>query len=263
MTINNDVYFTQPHGWWDENHYFHLLKTGINPARFGYFREVLTERLGLDPRLLSVLDVGCGGGILSEEFARAGCRIVGIDPAGPSLEAAHEHARSENLFIQYLCGRGEQIPFGDSSFDVVVCCDVLEHVDDLESVIAELARVTRPGGAVFFDTINRTFKSWLGNIFVAQQFPLTAFFDRDVHVWSKFIKPAELIALLERHGLHEIEVKGLIPSLPDPLTAFLLALRKFGFLDLAEVGRRLKFRVGGSLATNYVGWTRKRGRRTA
>lgn len=258
MTINNDVYSTQPHGWWDENHYLNLLKTGINPARFGYFHEVLTDRLGLDPSLLSVLDVGCGGGILSEEFARAGCKVVGIDPAIPSLEAAREHARAENPSIQYLCGRGEQIPFGDSSFDIVVCCDVLEHVDDLEKAVSELARVTKPGGGVFFDTINRTFKSYLGNIFVAQQFPLTAFFDPNVHVWTKFITPGELTELFERHGLKEVEVKGMTPSLPDPLVAFLLVLRKFGFLNLAEVGRRLKFRVGGSLATNYVGWGRKR-----
>ncbi len=258
MTVNNDVYSTQPHGWWDENHYFHLLKTGINPARFGYFYEILTSRLGLDPRLLSILDVGCGGGILSEEFARAGGRVVGIDPAIPSLEAAGEHARAKNLSIQYLGGRGEQLPFEDASFDVVVCCDVLEHVDDPEKVISELARVAKPGGAVFFDTINRTFKSYLGNIFVAQQFPLTAFFDPNVHVWNKFIPPGELTELFERHGLKVIEVKGLTPSLPDLLTAFLLALRKFGFLNLAEVGRRLKFRVGGSLAANYIGWGRKR-----
>jgi 2-polyprenyl-6-hydroxyphenyl methylase / 3-demethylubiquinone-9 3-methyltransferase len=257
MPVNNQVYSSRPDAWWDEDHYLHLLKTGVNPARFAYFHDIL-RRLQLSPKALSILDVGSGGGFLSEEFARLGCRVSGIDPAHASVRAARDHALGEDLSIAYLTGRGEGLPFPQCCFDVVLCCDVLEHVDDLEQVAAELARVTKPGGLFFFDTINRTFKSWLANIFVAQQFPLTRFFDPDVHVWDKFIRPDELVPLLRRHGLEDIRLSGLTPSLPDPAVAFWLVLRKFGLLNLAELGRKLKFRTGGGLETNYIGWGRKR-----
>ena len=124
----------------------HLLKTGINPARFGYFRDILTRRLALDPQTLTTLDVGCGGGILSEEFARLGCRVTGIDPSLASLETARRHAESQSLTIHYQPGTGENIPFEDSSFDLVICCDVLEHVVDLEKTIREVARFSKQVG---------------------------------------------------------------------------------------------------------------------
>ncbi len=254
MPINNEVYSTQPNAWWDENHYLHLLKTGINPARYGYFEEILTKQMGLTLKNLKVLDVGCGGGILSEEFARAGCQVTGVDPAEPSLEVARQHAQSENLNINYQFGTGENIPFNDAVFDVVVCCDVLEHVNDVEKVTQELLRVVKPGGVVFFDTINRTAKSYLANIFIAQQFPLTSFFDADVHVWHQFITPEELTGYLQKSGLQVKDLNGLTSALPDVLVAILLVLRKFGFLNQAELGRKLKFRVGGGLSTNYIGW---------
>jgi 2-polyprenyl-6-hydroxyphenyl methylase/3-demethylubiquinone-9 3-methyltransferase len=254
MSINNEIYSLQANGWWDENHFLYLLKTGMNPPRFRYFYEALTQQLGLTPANLSVLDVGCGGGILSEEFAKVGCRVTGIDPSAPSLETARKHAAIEGQTIDYRQASGENIPFEANSFDVVICCDVLEHVDDLERTIQEVSRVIKPGGMFCYDTINRTEESRKANIFAAQDFALTSFFPPDTHVWEKFITPEELFQILERHGFENRDMTGLNSSLPDLQVAGLLIQRKLGLLSFAELGRRLKFQTGGGMEASYLGW---------
>jgi 2-polyprenyl-6-hydroxyphenyl methylase/3-demethylubiquinone-9 3-methyltransferase len=254
MPINNEIYSLQASGWWNENHFLHLLKTGINPPRFGYFRDALTRQLGLQPEDLSVLDVGCGGGILSEEFAKLGCHVTGIDPSAPSLETARKHAANKNLTIDYRQANGESIPFAANTFDVVVCCDVLEHVDDLEKTLREAARVLKPGGMLCYDTINRTAESRKANIFAAQDFALTSFFPRNTHVWEKFITPNELLALFEKVGFENRDMTGLNSALPDLQVAGLLIRRKLGMLSFAELGRQLQFQTGGGLQTSYLGW---------
>ena len=254
MPINNEIYSLQASGWWDENHFLHLLKTGINPLRFGYFRDALTRQLGLQPEDLSVLDVGCGGGILSEEFATLGCRVTGIDPSAPSLETARKHAANESLAIDYRQASGESIPFDADSFDVVICCDVLEYVDNLEKTLREVARVLKPGGMFCYDTINRTEESRKANIFAAQDFALTSFFPPNTHVWEKFITPDELLALFEKVGFENRDMTGLNSALPDLQVAGLLIRRKLVLLNFAELGRRLKFQTGGGLEASYLGW---------
>jgi len=254
MSINNEIYSQQAGGWWDENHFLHLLKTGMNPARFGYFHEALTSQLGRQPRNLSVLDVGCGGGILSEEFAKIGCRVTGLDPSTPSLETARKHAVMQGLTIDYRQGSGEDMPFEAGQFDVVVCCDVLEHVNDLEKTLCEVARVIKPDGMYCYDTINRTEESRKANIFAAQDFALTSFFPRNTHVWEKFITPGEILALFEKVGFENRDMTGLNSALPDLQVAGLLIRRKLGLLTFAELGRRLKFQTGGGLQASYLGW---------
>ena len=258
MPIDNEIYSLQASGWWDENHFLHLLKTGINPPRFEYFRDALTRQLGLRPEALSVLDVGCGGGILSEEFAKIGCRVTGIDPSAPSLGAARKHAAMQGLTIDYRQASGENMPFESESFDVVICCDVLEHVDDLEKTIHEAARVLKPGGMFCYDTINRTEESRKANIFAAQDFALTSFFPPNTHVWDKFITPKELLSLYEKVGFENRDMTGLNSGLPDLQVAGLLIRRKLGFLTFAELGRRLKFQTGGGLQASYLGWAVKK-----
>src|SRR5690349_6664724 len=105
-----------------------LLQHAVNPPRFEYFREVLVQRLGKTPHILSVLDVGCGGGLLSERFARLGCTVTGVDRSIPTLTAARAHADTAGLDIRYAPGDASSLPFEAASFDVVLCCDVLEHV---------------------------------------------------------------------------------------------------------------------------------------
>jgi 2-polyprenyl-6-hydroxyphenyl methylase/3-demethylubiquinone-9 3-methyltransferase len=257
MPVNNEIYSTEASGWWDENHFLHLLKTGMNPARFGYFRDVLVNQLSLDPPSLAVLDVGCGGGILAEEFARLGCHVTGIDPSAGSLQTAHLHAVRQGLAVGYCQAPGETLPFGSSRFDVAVCCDVLEHVADYANLLQELARSLKPGGLLFYDTINRTEQSRMENILVAQEFPLTRFFPHNTHVWEKFIQPEELLKAFQPVGLQGQGMTGVHSGLPDLQVAALLVRRKLGLVSFAELGRRLKFETGGSLEASYLGWAVK------
>jgi 2-polyprenyl-6-hydroxyphenyl methylase/3-demethylubiquinone-9 3-methyltransferase len=153
--IDNAIYDRIAETWWDENSMIHILRTAINPARFGYFGKIWKER-GLKPSELSLLDVGCGGGFLSEEFAKSGFCVTGVDSSAATLQTAQNHAEQAKLDIKYVNGRAEALPFDDATFDVVTCCDVLEHVSDLDVVVKEIARVLKPGGIFFYDTINRT-----------------------------------------------------------------------------------------------------------
>jgi ubiquinone biosynthesis O-methyltransferase len=107
------------------------------------------------------LDVGCGGGYLAEAFARDGFIVAGVDPAANSIEAARKHASETGLNVDYRVGRSETLPFSDGCFDAVACCDVLEHVDDLDKSVSEVGRVLRPGGVFFYETVNRT---WLSKL---------------------------------------------------------------------------------------------------
>ncbi|MBM7805031.1 ubiquinone biosynthesis O-methyltransferase [Geodermatophilus bullaregiensis] len=160
MPIDNDVYNRHAAGWWDEDEPLNLLHGSVTPARFGYFVAVL-HRLGRDPSGLRALDIGCGGGFLAEEFARLECRVVGVDPSVPSLETARRHAAQSGLEIDYRVGSGEDLPVQGGEFDLAYCCDVLEHVTDLNQVIRETARALKPGGIHLFDTVNRTWASKL------------------------------------------------------------------------------------------------------
>jgi len=209
MPVDNDVYERLGGSWWDETSPLSLLHGSFTPGRFGYFRDVLARQLGGGLAGLRVLDIGCGGGFLAEEFAAAGCRVTGVDPSPASVSAARAHAASRGLPIDYRVGAGEELPAPDAAFDVACCCDVLEHVSDLDRVISETARVLRPGGLYLFDTINRTLASKLLAIKVMQQWPLTRLTDVALHDWDMFITPAELAVILERHGLALGEVTGL------------------------------------------------------
>src|SRR5713101_4863722 len=140
MPVDNEIYNRLSSTWWDESA-FAILRTGANPGRFGYFREVLLKKVGVDPVGKKALDVGCGGGLLAEEFARLGCQVTGVDPSEPSLATARKHTQQSGLDITYQVGVGEHLPFADASFDIVICCDVLEHVDDVAQVIQEISRV--------------------------------------------------------------------------------------------------------------------------
>jgi 2-polyprenyl-6-hydroxyphenyl methylase/3-demethylubiquinone-9 3-methyltransferase len=164
----------------------------------------------------------------------------------------------QGLTIDYRQASGEDIPFDADSFDLVVCCDVLEHVDDLERTIREVARVLKPGGMFCYDTINRTEESRKANIFAAQDFALTSFFPPNTHVWDKFITPEELLSLYEKVGFENRDMTGLNSGLPDLQVAGLLVRRKLGLLTFAELGRRLKFQTGGGLQASYLGWAVKK-----
>jgi 2-polyprenyl-6-hydroxyphenyl methylase/3-demethylubiquinone-9 3-methyltransferase len=256
MPVDNLLYDTMASSWWDEGGCLHVLR-GLNPARVGYMRRVLVEELGMDPHGRKILDVGCGGGILTEEFARLGCNVTGIDPSERSIEVARVHARQEDLAIDYVQGSGETLPFPDASFEVAYCCDVLEHVNDVGRVIAEIARSLRPGGIFFYDTINRTFESKLVMIKLFQEWSWTSFMPPKLHDWRMFIKPEELIAILAGNGLQNQGLTGLKPA-ANPLQSFrLLRARKRGKITYLEAAQRLGLRESSDKSILFIGWARK------
>ena len=257
MPIDNEVYDRLGGSWWDEGSPLSLLH-GITPGRFAYFRGVLARQQAAVSGLRA-LDIGCGGGFLTEEFAALGCQVTGIDPSPASIGAARDHAASRGLHIDYRVGSGEHLPIPDSAYGLAYCCDVLEHVSDADRVISETARVLEPGGLYLFDTINRTVRSKLVTIKLLQDWRLTRVFDTAIHDWDMFIKPAELTGLLARHGLKVGEITGLGPraSLPAVLGGFIAARR--GNTTHGEFSRRLDMGQLTSTAVSYMGFAVKDG----
>jgi 2-polyprenyl-6-hydroxyphenyl methylase/3-demethylubiquinone-9 3-methyltransferase len=254
MTVDNSLYERHADAWWAEDGYHRFLLTGANPARFGFFRSIL-DRRGIAPAGLRVLDLGSGGGYLAESFAEIGAQVTGIDPAANSVSTATDHARGRALPIGYLVGAGERLPFADVSFDVVTCCDVLEHLYELDWVLAETARVLRPGGLYFFDTINRTPQSWLLMVQVAQEFPLTRIMPRGLHDWSMFLKPVELERWLTRVGIRPHQIIGL-NSQRNPLALLRLIFKvKLGQMTHGEFGEQSQVAaIPGDLSLSYMGY---------
>ena len=259
MPIDNDVYNREGEGWWEEDNPLNILHGSITPGRFAYFREVLTDRLGPDLRDLGALDIGCGGGFLAEEFARLGLRVVGVDPSAVSIETARRHAAANGLDLDYRVGFGERLPVADDEFDLAYCCDVLEHVSDLDAVVRETARALKPGGFFLFDTINRTLASKLLAIKVMQEWRLTRFTDVTVHEWAMFIKPEELVVTFGRHGLHIGEIVGLGPRSSKPLVLLNFVRANRGRISYGELSRRLDAGQVKSTRISYMGFATKAG----
>lgn len=256
MPVDNQLYDRMADTWWDEGGFLHLLKA-LNPARFGYMRRVLVEELGRNPAGLEALDVGCGGGLLAEEFAALGCRVTGVDPSAESLSAARAHAASAGLAIDYRQASGEVLPFADSTFDLAYCCDVLEHVDDLPRVIRETARVLKPGGLYFYDTINRTLRSKLVLIKLFQEWSSTRFMPPNLHDWAMFIKPKELEEELRRSGLAPRGLTGLKPRINPLRLLSILRARKQGRISYLEAIERANVGESRDVSVQYMGWAEK------
>ncbi|MBC7737150.1 MAG: 3-demethylubiquinone-9 3-O-methyltransferase [Candidatus Saccharibacteria bacterium] len=203
--MRNDltIYDKVAGSWWsDDIRWVRTLKNLV-PGRLRWFDRQIDWQ-GCD-----VLDLGCAGGFMAEALALRGARVTGIDPAADAIAAARAHAREGHLRIGYDVGVGEALPYDDASFDAVVCVDVLEHVADLSKVLAEVARVLRPGGLFLFDTINRNPLARLATITVAED--LLHLLPRGTHDPAKFIKPEELHAAMQGVGLVPGATTGLGP----------------------------------------------------
>jgi len=258
-SVDNGVYDRLGGSWWNETSPLNLLHGSITPGRFTYFRGVLARQFGTGAAGVRVLDIGCGGGFLAEEFAALGCRVTGVDPSRASIGAARAHAAGRDLRIDYLVGAGEDLPVPDAAFSVACCCDVLEHVSDVDRVIGEAARVLEPGGLFLFDTLNRTRTrtSKLIAISAAQRWRLTRLTDIAFHDWDMFITPAELAAVMERHGLAPGETTGL-GARATPLAALRsLASARLGRITYGELSRRLDVGQVSSTAVSYMGYAIK------
>ncbi|NEQ50699.1 MAG: 3-demethylubiquinone-9 3-O-methyltransferase [Leptolyngbya sp. SIO3F4] len=210
MERNNLAFYDQQAAqWWSETATIFALNK-LNPLRFEYFDRVISDWRGL-----KVLDVGCGGGYTCEFLAHRGAIVTGIDQSAACIEAAKEHSAAMGLTIDYRVGVGESLPFEDDCFDVVVCVDVLEHVESVAATVAEIGRVLKPKGLFCFDTINRTWQSrwmmiWLLED-VLRQIP------RGIHDWEKFVKPEDLDNFLVKAGFTEVTIQGFDLFGRDPL----------------------------------------------
>ena len=243
--------------WWDENGTLHLLKVMVNPWRVPYFENALKGRFDPDLDRVHLLDIGCGGGVLAEEFARLGCQVTGIDLSDESLAVARAHARAEGLSIEYRNGSATHLPFDRDSFEVVSCCDVLEHIPNWKQVITEVERVLKPEGLFLFDTINRTSKSKSTFIFGLQDFSFTKLFPKDAHVWEMFITPKELTDELEKNGMTAKGMNGGTIARHPILTVVEVRRHKRGKINVAELGRRLELILSDDLSLNYLGFAQK------
>jgi len=196
--------------WWNPRH--SLLKMAA--FKFEYFHERIGSLDGL-----RILDLGCGGGLIAEKFAKQGANVTGIDLSEKALCAARDHAAAGGLQISYELGKAEEIPVADGLFDAVVCADCLEHVGDLERVIEQVSRVLKDGGVFCYDTFNRNFLSkviitWIVESRLRREYRRLNVSERafGIHDWSKFIKPEELTEIMARHGLVKGEAKGIRPG---------------------------------------------------
>ena len=192
--------------WWDPKGPSMPLHE-INPLRLGYI-----ERIGLTGK--QVLDVGCGGGILSESMTRAGAQVLGIDLAPAVLQVAELHALDAQVVVEYRCVAAEELALErPRSFDLVTCMEMLEHVPDPQSTLSALATLVRPGGDVIVSTLNRTAQAFLVAIIGAEY--LARILPRGTHEYLKFLRPSELARWARPLGL---ELRNLTGITYNPLT---------------------------------------------
>ena len=199
--------------WWDPEGKFKPLHM-MTPCRLGYAVAQIAAQHGRDPKSLrpfeglGVLDIGCGGGLLSEPMARLGAQVVGADAATRVIPVARLHAEAMGLEIDYRVTTAEALAEAGEQFDAVLNMEVVEHVSDPQGFLDACAKLVRPGGLMLTSTINRNPKSWLVAIVGAEQ--VMRWLPRGTHDWSKFITPDELTAMLERAGLEPVDAKGLV-----------------------------------------------------
>ena len=185
----------------------------FNPVRLGFIRDQACAQFGRDPKALdclaglTLLDIGCGGGIVAEPLARLGGKVTGIDPAAENVEAAKLHAEKSGLAIDYRATTVETLAETGAVFDAVIASEVVEHVADLDFFVARAAAAVKPGGLMIVTTINRTLKSFalaiVGAEYILRWLPV------GTHRWEKLVTPDELEAALAASGLEIVEESGI------------------------------------------------------
>jgi 2-polyprenyl-6-hydroxyphenyl methylase/3-demethylubiquinone-9 3-methyltransferase len=229
--------------WWSSSGPMRPLHK-FNPVRVDYLRDLLCrhfptpegprDRKAAAPlKGLSILDIGCGGGLLSEPLAALGAQMTSIDPAPMNIEVARAHAARSGLTIDYRCVAAEDLVGEGVVFDVVLAMEVIEHVADLDGFLGTAAAMARPGGLLVTATLNRTLKSFALAIVGAEY--VLRWLPKGTHKWEKFVRPDELIPLLKRNGLQIYDETGIVF---DPL--------------------RDKWRLSHDMDVNYVVAARKR-----
>ena len=199
--------------WWNPRGPMAALHK-FNPVRLGYIRDQAAAQFNRDPKKLDclkglrMLDIGCGGGILSEPLARLGAEMVGADPSEDNINAARAHAEGAGVVVDYRATTAEDLAAANERFDVVLAMEVVEHVADVDAFVATCATTVRPGGLMIAATLNRTLKSFALAIVGAEY--VLRWLPRGTHQWEKFVTPAELENAIERNALQVTGERGVI-----------------------------------------------------
>lgn len=201
--------------WWDPAGKFAPLHR-LNPVRIGFIRDRAAAHWARDAlsgtplQGLSVLDIGCGGGLLSEPMARLGTTVTGVDAGARNIAVAALHAEKQGLAIDYRHGTAEALAKSAARFDIVLALEIVEHVADVDLFVASCARLVKPGGLVFLSTLNRTAKAWALAIAGAEY--VLGWLPRGTHDWKKFLKPSQVVRGLEAGGVETKEIVGVVYS---------------------------------------------------
>jgi 2-polyprenyl-6-hydroxyphenyl methylase/3-demethylubiquinone-9 3-methyltransferase len=202
--------------WWDPHGPMAALHK-FNPVRLAYIRDRAAAHFGRDPKRLDslaglrLLDIGCGGGILSEPLARLGATLVGADPSASNIAVAQRHAAQSGLSIDYRNTSAEALAAAGERFDAVLAMEVIEHVADVGLFVEVAAELVKPGGLLFVATLNRTLKSFALAIVGAEY--ILRWLPRGTHQWDKFVTPNELEIAIEQSGMRAASETGVIYNL--------------------------------------------------
>lgn len=241
--VNNDIYSTLGDRWYEADDDPVALLRAESRLRNPWVLARVRRSFG-DARV-RVLDIGCGGGFLSNYLAGAGHEVTGVDQAADALSVAARHDATRTA--RYEQADALRLPYANGSFDVVCAMDFLEHVEEPERAIAEAARVLSAGGLFFFHTFDRSLLAWLvvikGVEWCVRNTP------KDMHVLRLFLKPSEVVAMCERHGLSDVELRGARPVLDAELLKMLFT---------GKVSKDFSFTFSTSTRIAYSGCATRR-----
>ena len=196
--------------WWNPDGKFKPLHK-FNPIRISYLKENIIKTFKLDNKRtplknIKILDIGCGGGLLSEPMCRLGATVTGIDASNKNINVAKLHSKKNNLKINYYCSSPEKFKV-QHKFDVILNMEIVEHVEDVNFFLKSCANLLKKNGIMFVATLNKTFKSYIfaivGAEYVLRWLPI------GTHEWDKFVKPDELISMLKKNNLQLNKIDGM------------------------------------------------------
>ena len=196
--------------WWDPNGKFKPLHK-FNPVRIQYIKENIIHNFNLKNKIkplsgISILDIGCGGGLLSEPMSRMGAKVTGIDASSKNINIAKLHSKKNNLKINYLCSSPEKLNY-KKKFDVILNMEIVEHVEDVEFFLKSCSNLLKKNGLMFVATINKTLKSYIFAIVGAEY--ILRWLPIGTHEWEKFVKPENLKEILTKNKLSLNKIDGM------------------------------------------------------
>jgi len=196
--------------WWNPEGKFKPLHK-FNPIRISYIKENIIKTFKLDDnktplKNIKILDIGCGGGLLSEPMCKLGAKVTGIDASDKNIKVAKLHSKKNNLKIEYLCSPPEKLN-AEEKFDVILNMEIVEHVEDVNFFLKSCSKLLKKNGIMFVATLNKTLKSYIFAIVGAEY--ILRWLPIGTHEWEKFLKPEELISILEKNDLRLDRVDGM------------------------------------------------------